>query len=372
MKFKKWTFSFLAAAALIFALVAVFNYLVDPYRIYDTDIFKNKPREDLQSRFMKVVKIQKIRPASIFLGNSRPQTALNPAHRYFTQPAFNAAVSGSNLNEAKAYLKWAIKQGNLKQALLVFDDKTMLGGGSKADDFEEYFKNPSTYKILFSSQTLRDSVATVLKYGKTPLFEPDGRRTEASLLEEVRRNGGYYEYSVKEIESGYMAERKRGEVSRLPYENFIEILTDAHENNVTLDIAISPLHARLLEAMDYRVGLDAAWYEWKKQITAVNEEVAKRLGKKPFRIVDFGVYNEITTQELPKNADQVSPYYWEASHYNARLGDMMLEFLSGQGEYAGLGVEITSKNIDAHIENQKSLRAKFIDTRKYRREVLGE
>ena len=265
MKFKKWTLSFLTSAALIFAFVAVFNYLVDPYRIYDTDIFKNKPREDLQSRFMKVVKIQKIRPASIFLGNSRPQTALNPAHRYFTQPAFNAAVSGGNLNEAKAYLKWAIKQGNLKQALLVFDDKTMLGGGSKTDDFEEYFKNPSAYKILFSSQTLRDSVATVLKYGKTPLFEPDGRRTEASLLEEVQRNGGYREYSVKKIESGYMVERKRDEVSRLSYENFIEILTDAHENNVTLDIAISPLHARLLETMDYRVGLDAAWYEWKSR-----------------------------------------------------------------------------------------------------------
>ena len=47
MKFKKWTFSFLAAAALIFALVAVFNYLVDPYRIYDTDIFKNKARLDI-------------------------------------------------------------------------------------------------------------------------------------------------------------------------------------------------------------------------------------------------------------------------------------------------------------------------------------
>lgn len=241
MKFKKWTFSFLTAAALIFAFVAVFNYLVDPYRIYDTDIFKNKPREDLQSRFMKVVKIQKIRPASI-----------------------------------------------------------------------------------------------------------------------------------KKIESGYMAERKRDEVSKLSYENFIEILTDAHENNITLDIAISPLHARLLEAMDYRVGLDAAWYEWKKQIAAVNEEVARRLGKKPFRIVDFGLYSEITAQELPKDADQISPYYWEASHYNAKLGDMMLEFLSGQGEHAGLGVDITSKNIDAHIEKQKILRTKFIDTREYRREVFGE
>ena len=48
MKFKKWTFSFLASAALIFAFVAVFSYLVAPYRIYDTDIFKNKPREDLE------------------------------------------------------------------------------------------------------------------------------------------------------------------------------------------------------------------------------------------------------------------------------------------------------------------------------------
>ena len=133
-----------------------------------------------------------------------------------------------------------------------------------------------------------------------------------------------------------MAERKRDEVSRLSYENFIEILTDAHENNVTLDIAISPLHARLLETMDYRVGLDAAWYEWKKQITAVNEEVAKRLGKKPFRIVDFGVYNEITAQELPKDADQISPYYWEASHYNARLGDIYdAGFLVGAGRARG-------------------------------------
>ena len=51
---------------------------------------------------------------------------------------------------------------------------------------------------------------------------------------------------------------------------------------------------------------------------------------------------------------------------------MMLDFLTGQGEHAWLGVEITSKNIDAHIEKQKSLRVNFIDTREYRREVFGE
>ena len=374
MGFKKWTFSFLFATIFIILFVATFNYIVDPYRIYDTNIFKNKPKEDLQARFAKVLRIQQLKPTSIFLGNSRPQRSFDSAHKYFTQPAFNAAISGSNLNEAKAYLKWAIRQGNLKQALLVFDDKTMLGMRNKTDDFEEYFKNPKVYKykILFSLQMLRDSIATVKKRKQTPLFEPDGRRTEASLLEEVQKNGGYYKYSINTLENGYMAKYNKNEVSKLSYKVFIDILKECHDNNIKLDIAISPLHVRLLEAMDYRVGLDVVWYEWKKQIVAINEEVALKLGKKPFRIIDFGMYNNITAQELPKDINQTSKYYWEASHYKTKLADMMLDALMQQNIDNDFGMEITSKNIDAHIEKQKSLRSKFINTQEYRREVFGD
>ena len=372
MGFKKWTFSFLFVTIFIILFVATFNYIVDPYRIYDTNIFKNKPKEDLQARFAKVLRIQQLKPTSIFLGNSRPQRSFDSAHKYFTQPAFNAAISGSNLNEAKAYLKWAIRQGNLKQALLIFDDKTMLGMRNKTDDFEEYFKNPKVYKykILFSLQMLRDSIDTVKKRKQTPLFEPDGRRTEASLLEEVQKNGGYYKYSINTLENGYMAKYNKKEVSKLSYKVFIDILKECHDNNIKLDIAISPLHVRLLEAMDYRVGLDVVWYEWKKQIVAINEEVALKLGKKPFRIIDFGLYNDITAQELPKDINQTSKYYWEESHYKTKLADMMLDALMQQNIDNDFGVEITSKNIDAHIEKQKSLRSKFINTQEYRREVF--
>lgn len=372
MKFKKWILSFLVISSSFIFFVAIFNYIVDPYRIYNTNIFKYKPKEDLQARFTKVLKIQQIKPVSIFLGNSRPQRAFNSAHRYFTQPAFNAALPGSSLYEAKAYLQWAIKQGNLKQVLLVFDDKTLLSSNSKLDDFDEYFKNPNPYKILFSFQTFRDSIATAFNYGKIPLYEPDGRRTEASLLEEVQKNGGYYKYSINTLENGYMAKYNKNEVSKLSYKVFIDILKECHDNNIKLDIAISPLHVRLLEAMDYRVGLDVVWYEWKKQIVAINEEVALKLGKKPFRIIDFGLYNDITAQELPKDINQTSKYYWEASHYKTKLADMMLDTLMQQNIDNDFGVEITSKNIDAHIEKQKSLRSKFINTQEYRREVFGD
>ena len=297
--------------------------------------------------------------------------AFNSAHKYFIQPAFNSAFGGSNLGEAKSYLRWAIKQGNLKQALLVFDDKSMAGGESKVNDFGGYFDNPSRYKILFSYQTFYDSTATIRKQKQVPLFESNGQRTEASLLEQVRRSGSYYEHSLK-VEREHMASYKKLDILNISYQNFIDILEDCYINNVSLDIAISPLHVRLLEAIDYRVGLEYVWYKWKKDIVAINENTAARFGKKPFRIIDFGIYNEITMQELPKSPDENSPYYWEASHYKARLGDMMLDFLAGRSEHSGLGVDITSKNIDAHIEKQKSLRAKFIDTREYRREVFGE
>ncbi len=196
MKFKKWVLCLFSTILLIFLFVILFNYVVDPYRIYNTNIFKNKPKEDLQSRFTKVLKIQEIKPASVFLGNSRPQMA------------FNSAFGGSNLGEAKSYLRWAIKQGNLKQALLVFDDKSMVGAESKVNDFVGYFDNPSRYKILFSYQTFYDSTATIRKQKQVPLFEPNGQRTEASLLEQVRKSGSYYEHSLK-VEREHMASYKK-------------------------------------------------------------------------------------------------------------------------------------------------------------------
>lgn len=97
------------------------------------------------------------------------------------------------------------------------------------------------------------------------------------------------------------------DILNISYQNFIDILEDCYINNVSLDIVISPLHVRLLEAIDYRVGLEYVWYKWKKDIVAINENTAARFGKKPFRIIDFGIYNEITMQELPKVPMKIRP-----------------------------------------------------------------
>ncbi|EJP76107.1 MULTISPECIES: hypothetical protein [Campylobacter] len=51
----------------------------------------------------------------------------------------------------------------------------------------------------------------------------------------------------------------------------------------------------------------------------------------------------------------------------------MLDKLAGKkGKFDDFGVELNSTNIDAHLQNLRDARAKFIDTRAYRKEVFGE
>ena len=50
----------------------------------------------------------------------------------------------------------------------------------------------------------------------------------------------------------------------------------------------------------------------------------------------------------------------------------MLDRLLDISPYKDFGVEVNSKNIDEHIQNLREDRAKFIDTKAYRKEVFGE
>ena len=117
-KFLKVVFGLLFLGVLF---VGGVNYIVDPYGIYNTNFFKNKPFSGLHMRIVKAVKTEYVKPNSIILGTSRAEVAINPNHEYFIKPAYNLAVSGSTLYESKLFLQNAIKTGKLKQVLLVAD-----------------------------------------------------------------------------------------------------------------------------------------------------------------------------------------------------------------------------------------------------------
>ena len=63
-------------------------------------------------------------------------------------------------------------------------------------------------------------------------------------------------------------------------------------------------------------------------------------------------------------------YHWESSHYKNSLGLIVLDVLFNKKRYPEFGINLNTKNIDLHLENQNKLRKVFIDTDFYKKEFI--
>ncbi len=375
MKSLIWIKVLLSLILIIVFSVCLINYIVDPYNLYKTNLFKNKPKEFEYMRLIKAINIEKIKPISIVLGTSRAEMAIDPDHEYFIKPSYNLANAGSTMYETKYYLKEAILQGKLKKVLLVadwrmFNDVSM----KKVIDFETYFENRNIYKYLLNYKVFQDSLFTIKNKNIVSLYNNNGQMKEDYLNKIVLSNGGHYKTMIKE-EKNYYKELSDNnlykDTQKSSLLDFIEILELCYKNDIELDIVFGPSHIRQWEAFDYYKDYEAL-LTWKKDLVEIVQKVANKFNNIPFRIVDFAVYNEYTSEKIPTEENQSMVYHYEGSHYKPKLGEMLLKSLSSGDYHNNFGVELNNNNIDSHLQKLREDRNKFINTKEYRKEVFGE
>ncbi|MGJ0312873.1 hypothetical protein [Aliarcobacter cryaerophilus] len=375
MKSLIWIKVLLSLILIIVFSVCLINYIVDPYNLYKTNLFKNKPKEFEYMRLIKAINIEKIKPISIVLGTSRAEMAIDPDHEYFIKPSYNLANAGSTMYETKYYLKEAILQGKLKKVLLVadwrmFNDVSM----KKVIDFETYFENRNIYKYLLNYKVFQDSLFTIKNKNIVSLYNNNGQMKEDYLNKIVLSNGGHYKTMIKE-EKNYYKELSDNnlykDTQKSSLLDFIEILELCYKNDIELDIVFGPSHIRQWEAFDYYKDYETL-LTWKKDLVEIVQKVANKFNNIPFRIVDFAVYNEYTSEKIPTEENQSMVYHYEGSHYKPKLGEMLLKSLSSGDYHNNFGVELNNNNIDSHLQKLKEDRNKFINTKEYRKEVFGE
>ena len=375
MKSLIWVKVLLSLILIIVFSVCLINYIVDPYNLYKTNLFKNKPKEFEYMRLIKAINIEKIKPISIVLGTSRAEMAIDPDHEYFIKPSYNLANAGSTMYETKYYLKEAILQGKLKKVLLVadwrmFNDVSM----KKVIDFETYFENRNIYKYLLNYKVFQDSLFTIKNKNIVSLYNNNGQMKEDYLNKIVLSNGGHYKTMIKE-EKNYYKELSDNnlykDTQKSSLLDFIEILELCYKNDIELDIVFGPSHIRQWEAFDYYKDYETL-LTWKKDLVEIVQKVANKFNNIPFRIVDFAVYNEYTSEKIPTEENQSMVYHYEGSHYKPKLGEMLLKSLSSGDYHNNFGVELNNNNIDSHLQKLREDRNKFINTKEYRKEVFGE
>lgn len=374
MTSKRWLKIIFSLLLIIIFTISLFNYIVDPYGLYKTNFFPNKPKDYEYMRLVKLLKLEDLKPRSIILGTSRAEIAFDPQHKYFEKPSYNLANAGSSLYETKYYLEEAIKQGNLNNVLLILDWRMFNDIMKKVPDFETYFTDRNIYKYLFNFNVFQDSIFTIQNKDMKSFYNSYGVMTDDYMRALISINGGHYNIMKKE-ESKYYKNLSSNNVYRdtsiSSFEDFKKILELCYRNKVKLEIIFGPSHIRLWESFAYHKDIEI-FYKWKRDVVFFVDKIAKDENQTPFKIIDFSIYNEYTSEKVPKHKDSEMNYHWESSHYKKELGDIVLNSLLDIEIDKTFGVVLNVYNVDEHIEKLRKDRIKFIDIDEYRKEVFDE
>jgi hypothetical protein len=136
----------------------------------------------------------------------------------------------------------------------------------------------------------------------------------------------------------------------LSYQNFSKLLDLAYRHHIPMDIMLSPEHAFYLKLLD-ETGLWPHTEDWKRRVVSINEQIAATHNTKPYKIWDFGGYNEYSTEaswdEIP--VGQKMQWYEDIVHFQPRLGALILAAIR-DNETKGAWFEVINhENIEKHL-----------------------
>jgi hypothetical protein len=379
--FYKYFWTVLGIAFFLSIFTFCLNRLIDPYGLYESPRYKglniNKPKLASNVRLAKMIAIKKKKPKAIVLGNSRAEYGIDPNHQgWSTTNVYNLALAGGNMYEAWRYLQYAYAIEPLNELVLMLDfsmfnaafnrrlnlnnDEFLDGQLTHTIEGNAYstFAIPTEAYALWSWDTLINSALTLLNNNdpKQEIYLDNGMRERTH--NQNRIGEGHRKIFISAEETHFLNAFNKFSFSENGLDNFEifeKILIFCHQHNIKLHLAISPIHARLLETIAVKNIYN--FYEmWKIKLVQINESASKKLGKSPFSLWDFSGYNSMTTEAVPVMDDITAQmnFYWESSHYKAELGDMVLDrifyFKTGAKKVPNdFGMLLTSDNIETHL-----------------------
>lgn len=377
----------------ILTLTGLTNFIVDPFdsfQIINIDgLNTNKPALYTNNSVAKARNVNKLKPVSLVLGNSRSEVGINPDSdlwRGAGYPRFNLSLASGDIADALTFLKFAntiqpVKHVILTADFLMFkaDRVTTKNRETKRKDrlnqfYEDEGPTVSWFYSLFSLDALKASLHTLGIQDSTREYRytRNGMRSYRILEFEQQRSGHHrmFEQSEKYFKNEkfyekidndhYLFSAKTRTAPGL--DAFQELLEMCNKNNIELVIFISPVHARQLNLIKQYKNWEE-FENWKRTLVDIMHNANQnRAPDQQIALWDFSGYNAITTEMVPVTGDNKTKmkWYWESSHYKEITGDIILKRMFNHPLPAPVaddfGVRLTKENIESHINRINSKR----------------
>jgi hypothetical protein len=364
---RKYLIQFFCFFASILMLAITINILIDPYMVFDAPtvagVNEVKPRAYQQASLAKQHLLQRTRPRTLILGNSRAEIGLDPASSAWPpelRPVFNAAQAGAGYGVALDRLREALAgDSRLSLVLLGVDFQDFLvlpGSGAVAADSGDgalgLLQSPRLQTVAVSTMTLgalQDSLLTL--FGQDPVegitMRADGFNPMREYDVHVRRIGHFGLFAQKQADYRLQyRSRPRPDFAipddLVPHILVRELIDLALANGVSIVLIVHPYHATYLDMLA-EMGFRQSFCDWVRSLSLLVDEDRRSVENAVARLVDFSGYNAFTTEPIPAYGDHHTKmrWFWEAGHYQSALGDRMLGRLFGAVD-VGFGVELGS------------------------------
>lgn len=369
------TLSLVAIAAL--ALVALFGFLIDPYRLFGIlelkglNAIKARPEHDLKEIKRNLFRQRDYN--ALIAGNSRAEVGFDPDNPALSRAgflAFNLALPGTGLEDAMANVAYASRVRPPQVLVLGMEFLDFLvdpgarpypPASTREDD--EASSLLLRAKAIGTSRAFLDAIRTinVQRDQDTAILPPNGFNPlrEYDL---IARNDGYWAlFQQRAIENAASYVRKPKSV-RLRDGNigpsFIRLEAFLHTVPDRTHLVIYPYHAQILLMFD-AAGLRPAFDDWKRTLVDVVTRVnTSRAPQAQIIVWDFSGISDASAERIPPPNDRgsVTRWYWEAGHFKSALGDRILQQLFGATDF---GVQLNFINVESHLVKSAIALAKF-------------
>ena len=341
MNNNKWIKSWLFMVVLIFSMVASLNYIVDPFEVFNTSIFKHKHQPN--ERFAKIEFLDENNKKfnGYMFGSSRIGTTYpSSIEKYIPDSKiYNLTMSSANLYDYMKNLKYFIKNKYpIDIVYLQLDIENMAQYG-KSDAV--FYKKLHPYVLdesltWFYMQHLIGLFPLNIKgkINKNLHFDSDNRTENLPDLgmwtkpgKEKRIIADCESYVKNEPEFHLDYKRNiRYTTSNNTYNTLSKIKKLCQDNGIKLHIFITPHNKNMMD-------------------TFVIEDYLRYL-KDISRVVsfyDFSGYNSVTKNNCN---------YYESSHYRPHVGEMIAARIFNDSSISvpdDFGVFVDQNNVDTHL-----------------------
>jgi hypothetical protein len=339
-------------------LVATLNITADPYAMFrETDVagFNDQKRlKSANARTDKSIILKHRVFDTILLGTSTVETGLDPQSDVLASArAFNAALPFSNIEETASVLRYIARHQAPRHVIVGLDFAAFAMARRANEDYAQSgFSDRSLALIylqrLFAAETLRDSMTTLRDSvrGKTSPFSKHGNYDPRATGAKIDFRAQFQSSLDAYLTSNYASFRIKPET----FDQLREATRDLRNQGVRVDWFISPLHALHL-AMIETAGLEPAFEAWKRDVVSLADQIGG------VTVWDFAYRNSITMDPVPGTSPGAMEWYWDAAHYNAHAGDLILCRITScttRPLPEDFGMTLDRGNIDAALATQRS------------------